>query len=76
MPDVTAPDVSPVPAKKSKLEKATTGDLVLSVLLPGWGVLVGLIALVKGEGKRAATMIGIGGAELVILLWLRALGPS
>ena len=45
---------------REKLEKATTGDIILSVLIPFWGFIIGLMALVKGEGKRGATMIGIG----------------
>jgi hypothetical protein len=50
-----------------KYEKATTGDIILSITLPGWGVLIGLIALLKGEFKRAWTMIGIGIALLAII---------
>jgi hypothetical protein len=35
-----------------KLEKATTSDIILSVIIPGWGFMIGLIALIKAEPKR------------------------
>jgi hypothetical protein len=70
MPDSTPPDATPVTAKKAKLQKATVGDIILSVVLPACGVLVGVIALIKGEGKRAGTMITIGGAIVAVCVWL------
>lgn len=51
----------------AKHEKATVGDIILSVIIPGWGILIGLIALCKKEQKRGLTMIGIGGAVIVVL---------
>jgi hypothetical protein len=60
----------PVPAKKAKLQKATLGDIILSMILPTWGVIVGVIALIKGERKRAATMIALGGVIAAICVWL------
>ncbi|HEY3645379.1 MAG TPA: hypothetical protein VGM16_08585 [Gammaproteobacteria bacterium] len=45
---------------KSRLQKATIGDIALSVIIPGWGILIGLIALIKREFKRGLTMIAIG----------------
>lgn len=54
--------------QKMKLSKATTGDIVLSLLVPGWGLLVGLIALVKGELKRAGTMMAISAALIALLI--------
>ncbi len=53
---------------RKRLSKATTGDIILSVLLPGWGVLIGLIALCKGEKKRAVTMIAIGACVLALII--------
>lgn len=55
-----------------KLEKATTGDIVLSVIIPGWGVLIGLIALVKKEIRRGLTMLGISALMIVVISALRA----
>ena len=55
-----------------KLEKATTGDIILSVIIPGWGVLIGLIALIKQELKRGFTMIGISALMIVVIAILRA----
>ncbi len=55
-----------------KLEKATTGDIILSVIIPGWGVLIGLIALIKKELKRGFTMIGISALMIVVIAILRA----
>ena len=51
---------------KSRLEKATIGDIALSVIIPGWGVLIGLIALVKREFKRGLTMIVLGAVMIAI----------
>ena len=55
-----------------KLEKATTGDIILSVIIPGWGVLIGLIALIKKELKRGFTMIGISALMIIVIAILRA----
>ena len=55
-----------------KLEKATTGDIILSVIIPGWGVLIGLIALIKQELKRGFTMIGISALMIIVIAILRA----
>jgi len=54
---------------RKRFPKATTGDIILSVLLPGWGVLIGLIALCKGEKKRAVTMIAIGACILALIIF-------
>lgn len=53
-----------------RYEKATIGDIILSVILPFWGVSIGLIALCKGEKKRAFTMIGIGAVNLGLAFYL------
>lgn len=54
-----------------RLEKATIGDVILSLVLPGWGVLVGLMALCKGEKRRAAAMIAIGTCVILALILTR-----
>ena len=53
---------------RKKFEKATTGDIILTLILPGWGVLIGIIALIKGERKRARTIIVLG--ILCIMFWI------
>jgi hypothetical protein len=55
-----------------KLEKATTGDIVLSVIIPGWGALIGLIALIKKEFRRGLTMLGISILIMLFIAILRA----
>ncbi|MDD2944060.1 MAG: hypothetical protein PHC51_13975 [bacterium] len=55
-----------------KLEKATTSDIIFSVIIPGWGVLIGLIALIKQELKRGFTMIGISALMIIVIAILRA----
>lgn len=55
-----------------KLEKATKGDIALSVIIPGWGVLIGLIALIKKEIRRGLTMLGISALMMLIISVLRA----
>jgi hypothetical protein len=57
--------------RRQRFEKATLGDVVLSVVLPGWGILVGLTVLCKGERKRAATMIVIGACVLAVVALAR-----
>jgi hypothetical protein len=54
-----------------KLEKATTGDIALSVIIPGWGFLVGLIALTKKEVRRGLSMLGISTLMLLVITALR-----
>ena len=66
----------PQTSDPKRFEKATTGDIILSVILPGWGILIGLMALCKGEKQRAKTMMGIGACLLVALIligFLRAI---
>lgn len=59
-----------------RYEKATIGDIILSLILPGWGFAIGLIALASGERVRAFTMFKIGGAMLVVYVLLGALARS
>ena len=56
------------PSGKKRWLKATTGDIILSVLFPGWGLGIGVFALCKGEKKRAVTMISIGVCIILLLL--------
>ena len=68
---------NPSPKKAPKLAKATVADIVLCVVIPGWGILVGLIALAKREWKRAATMIGISALLLaVFVMWSASRVPG
>lgn len=55
-----------------KLEKATTGDIVLSVIIPGWGFLIGIVALLKKEFRRGLTMLGISALMILVVTVLRA----
>ncbi|HEX7964950.1 MAG TPA: hypothetical protein VF651_04445 [Gammaproteobacteria bacterium] len=63
-------DTAQEPKTGGKLQKATVGDIALSVIIPGWGVLIGLIALIKREFKRGLTMIGIGAVMIAIYVAL------
>ena len=45
---------------------ATTGDIVLSIIIPMYGMVVGLIALFKTEWKRGATMMGVSAGWIVV----------
>lgn len=54
-----------------KLEKATTGDIVLSLIIPGWGILIGLIALTKQEFRRGLTMFGLSVLVIAVITALR-----
>lgn len=61
--------VNQSPKKAPKLTKATVADIVLCLIIPGWGILVGLIALAKREWKRAGTMILIS-VILLAVFWI------
>lgn len=54
-----------------KLEKATTSDIALSLIIPGWGVLIGLIALIKQEFRRGLTMFGLSALTILVIFVLR-----
>lgn len=54
-----------------KLEEATKADIVLSIILPFWGLVIGLVAFLRGEKKRGQTMMGTGLAFLVLWIALR-----
>ena len=58
------------PTRVVQFENATSGDIILSVIVPGWGVLVGIIALIKGETRRGWTMIGISVALIATIKML------
>jgi hypothetical protein len=49
-----------LPSGRKRYTRATVVDIVLSVILPLWGLVIGGLALVKGERKRGFTMIGVG----------------
>jgi hypothetical protein len=55
-----------------KLEKATTSDIILSIIIPGWGLLIGIIALIKKENQRSLTMLGISALMIFLIAILRA----
>lgn len=55
-----------------KLKNATTGDIVLSAIIPGWGILIGLIALIKKEIRRGLTMLAISALMIVFVSILGA----
>jgi hypothetical protein len=65
-PDASLQETAQQPKAGGKLEKATVMDIILSVVIPGWGVLIGCIGLVKREFKRGLTMIAISAAMIVI----------
>ncbi len=54
-----------------KSEKATTGDIILSLIIPGWGFLIGIIALIKREFKRGFTMILLSGFMIAVIIVLK-----
>jgi len=62
-------DYEMLPNGRKRLLKATGLDIIISFFLPGWGLLVGAIALfVKREKKRGMTMMAIGICSLVFYI--------
>lgn len=69
-PDASVQESAQQPKAGGKLEKATVMDIILSVVIPGWGVLIGLIALIKREFKRGLTMLIISAVMIAIYVAL------
>jgi len=57
------------PAKKFQMpvRNATVYDILLSVLMPFWGIIVGMIAICKGETRRGLTMFAATGSAMVVM---------
>jgi hypothetical protein len=65
------------PEGKKRYLKATWVDIVISILLPGWGIIVGGFALLKGEKKRGRTMLVIGSVVLLLgIAWASSTVPA
>ena len=60
-----------LPNGKKRYTRATTGDIVFSIFLPFWGIVIGGIAAIRGETKRGKTMMLIGAVVLAIWVLLR-----
>ena len=72
-PSATNPTVAP--AKPVRYAKATGADMVLSLLLPPVGLIIGAMALGRREARRGVTAIVLSLASAVAI-WsaLGALG--
>jgi hypothetical protein len=62
--DVPGSNVEILPNGKKRYLRATRVDLALCLLLPAFGLLIALFAVLRGEKKRAETMF------LLSLLWI------
>ena len=56
---------------KKRYLKATVGDIIFSLLVPFWGVVIGCFALLRGEKKRGQTMMQIGIAWLTMYMAIK-----
>ena len=56
---------------KKRYLKATVGDIAFCILLPFWGLLIGGIALARGEAKRGLTMMLLGVGLLIAIILIR-----
>jgi hypothetical protein len=54
---------------REKLSNPTIVDILLSLFIPGWGFIVGIIALFKREWKRGMIMLLIS----IVVIWLLVL---
>jgi hypothetical protein len=54
-----------------KFEKATTGDYIACLIIPFWGAVIGLAALLRGQKKRGLAMMAVGSIWLAVLLVVR-----
>ena len=58
-----------LPNGRKRYLKATGGDIIISSIAPGWGLIIGALAfLIKGEKKRGTTMMIIGAIVLLLLI--------
>jgi hypothetical protein len=64
-------DYELLPSGKKRYLKATWIDIVVSALIPLWGLVGGIYALFKEEKKRGLTMITIGIAVGALSVFLR-----
>jgi hypothetical protein len=60
-----------LPNGKKRYTRATGVDIVFSIFLPLWGVVIGGIAALRGETKRGATMMLIGAIALSVFILIR-----
>lgn len=66
------PNHSITPAWRKPYVRASTGDWIFTVLVPGFGIILGLRALFRGEGKRGMTMIIVGVVTIALALLIRS----
>ena len=65
-----------LPNGKKRYIRATVVDVIISLLFPFWGLLIGGIAAARGERKRGLTMMAIGGIVIAMFFLLGYLmGP-
>jgi hypothetical protein len=62
-----------LPNGKKRYLRATVGDIAFCILLPFWGLLIGGIALARGEARRGLTMMLLGVGLLIVILLIRLL---
>jgi hypothetical protein len=68
-PPASNADYEVLPNGRKRFLKATNVDIIISIFLPGWGLMVGAWAFfVKGEQKRGTTMMIIGGIILFLVI--------
>ncbi len=67
---ISTADYELTPNGQKRFLKATTFDILISIILPGWGIIVGLIAFFKGEKKRASTMIDVGICIILLSIFI------
>lgn len=56
-----------LPDGKKHYTRATTVDIVISALIPFWGIVIGAIAASRGEVQRGKTMMIVGGICLLLV---------
>lgn len=55
-----------LPNGKKILKNASLIDIILSIIIPIFGLIIGIYALIKGEKKRGFTLLGIFALYCVI----------
>lgn len=61
---------------RPRFRTASLVDMLISLVLPGWGVVVGAVASSKGEQRRGQTMIWFGIICIIMVVIFKIIWPA
>ncbi len=64
-----------LPSGRKRYLNVTAVDIIVSLLLPFWGIVIGFLAVIfKGEKKRGMIMMLIAYAVMFVVVFLSSVG--